>query len=447
MYLFKNAMKNLGRNKGRNIIVGIVMVSVLALSSISLVINATSDKIKDAYKETYGSEVFVQADIEKIMASGDGQFLFEELSNEHADKLKQSESLKETKVIYGLSALSSTSKPIEVEDDSETSGNIIMNGGGVVADFKISAYSDMKFMEDFDNGTRKLLEGRISEGKNEALVSKEFAELNKLKLGDTFKMSYAEDKSEIELTVAGIFLDTVSNNLGFIPFAEMNPKNEIIVTEETLLDYMGTNEWGYKFYTFYLKNPDLLKAFNDEAHEIGMSENLMMATDTGAYQQMVGPLEGIAKTSMNMLWLILIFGSGLVVLMSVLSVRERKYEVGVLRAIGMKKKQLMKTFLYESLIMMIACLMLGMGVGGLMAKPVSSMMLEQQKSSPQTGMIGSISIGGPAQEELDIGDVQFSTKAFLQVSTVGLLIALVSTSVGVVFVMRYEPMEILSERN
>ena len=133
--------------------------------------------------------------------------------------------------------------------------------------------------------------------------------------------------------------------------------------------------------------------------------------------------------------------------MSVLSVRERKYEVGVLRAIGMKKKQLMKTFLYESLIMMIACLMLGMGVGGLMAKPVSSMMLEQQKSSPQTGMIGSISIGGPAQEELDIGDVQFSTKAFLQVSTVGLLISLVSTSVGVVYVMRYEPMEILSERN
>lgn len=447
MYLFKNAMKNLGRNKGRNIIVGIVMVSVLALSSISLVINATSDKIKDAYKETYGSEVFVLADIEKMIANGTEQFLYEELTNEQADKLKQSENLKETKVIYGVSALSSTSKPIEVEDDSDSSGNIIMNGGGVVADFKISAYSDMKFMEDFDNGTRKLLEGRISEGKNEALVSKEFAELNKLKLGDTFKIGYAEDKSEMELTVAGIFLDTVSNNLGFIPFAEMNPKNEIIVTEETLLDYMGTNEWGYRFYTFYLKNPDLLKAFNDEAHEIGMSENLMMTTDTGRYQQMVGPIEGIAKTSMNMLWLILIFGSGLVVLMSVLSVRERKYEVGVLRAIGMKKKQLMKTFLYESLIMMIACLMLGMGVGGLMAKPVSSMMLEQQKSSPQTGMIGSISIGGPAQEELDIGDVQFSTKAFLQVSTVGLLIALVSTSVGVVYVMRYEPMEILSERN
>ena len=447
MYLFKNAMKNLGRNKGRNIIVGIVMVSVLALSSISLVINATSDKIKDAYKEMYGSEVFVLADIEKMIANGTEQFLYEELTNEQADKLKQSENLKETKVIYGVSALSSTSKPIEVEDDSDSSGNIIMNGGGVVADFKISAYSDMKFMEDFDNGTRKLLEGRISEGKNEALVSKEFAELNKLKLSDTFKMGYAEDKSEMELTVAGIFLDTVSNNLGFIPFAEMNPKNEIIVSEETLLDYMGTNEWGYKFYTFYLKNPDLLKAFNDEAHEIGMSENLMMATDTGAYQQMVGPLEGVAKTSMNMLWLILIFGSGLVVLMSVLSVRERKYEVGVLRAIGMKKKQLMKTFLYESLVIMIACLMMGMGVGGLMAKPVSNMMLEQQKSSPQTGIIGSISVGGPAQEELDIGDVQFSTKAFLQVSAVGLLIALVSTSVGVVYVMRYEPMEILSERN
>ncbi len=447
MYLFKNAMKNLGRNKGRNIIVGIVMVSVLALSSISLVINATSDKIKDAYKEMYGSEVFVQADIEKLIANGTEQFLYEELTNEQAEKLKKSESLKETKVIYGLSALSSTSKPIEVEDDSEATGNIIMNGGGVVADFKISAYSDMKFMTDFEKGTRKLLEGRMSEGKNEALVSKEFAELNKLKLGDTFKMGYAEDKSEMELTVAGIFLDTVSNNLGFIPFAEMNPKNEIIVSEETLLDYMGTNEWGYKFYTFYLKNPDLLKAFNDEAHEIGMSENLMMATDTGAYQQMVGPLEGVAKTSMNMLWLILIFGSGLVVLMSVLSVRERKYEVGVLRAIGMKKKQLMKTFLYESLVIMIACLMMGMGVGGLMAKPVSNMMLEQQKSSPQTGIIGSISVGGPAQEELDIGDVQFSTKAFLQVSAVGLLIALVSTAVGVVYVMRYEPMEILSERN
>lgn len=447
MYLFKNAMKNIGRNKGRNIIVGIVMVSVLALSSISLVINATSDKIKETYKETFGSEVYVQMDIDKMMASGDLEFGFEELSNQHAEKLKQSEYLKETRVIYTMPGVSSTSKPIEVENDSDQSGNMMMVGGSS-ADFRISAYSDMKFMSDFEDGSRKLVEGRIAEGKNEALVSKDFADLNSLKVGDTFKVGYSEDKSEMELTIVGLFFDTATDNHGFIPFAEMNPKNEIIVSEDTLLEYTGSNEaWAHRFYTFYLKNPDLLEAFNDYAYEIGMSDTLMMTTNTGAYQQMVGPLEGIAKTSMNMLWLILIFGSGLVVLMSVLSVRERKYEVGVLRAIGMKKKQLIKTFLYESLIIMITCLVIGMGIGGLMAKPVSAMMLEQQNSMPQGGVIGSVSVVGGDPQEFEIGEVEFSSKAMMQVSAVGLLIALVSTSVGVIYVLRYEPMEILSERN
>ncbi len=39
--------------------------------------------------------------------------------------------------------------------------------------------------------------------------------------------------------------------------------------------------------------------------------------------------------------LVLVFGGSVLILISILGIRERKYEIGVLRAMGMKKEKLL----------------------------------------------------------------------------------------------------------
>ena len=51
MYIFKNAWKNITRNKGRNILIGIIVVVIAASSSITLAIRESANDIVTAYQE------------------------------------------------------------------------------------------------------------------------------------------------------------------------------------------------------------------------------------------------------------------------------------------------------------------------------------------------------------------------------------------------------------
>ena len=45
MYILQNAAKNIGRNKGRNILIGVIILVIIATSAIALIINNTANGI------------------------------------------------------------------------------------------------------------------------------------------------------------------------------------------------------------------------------------------------------------------------------------------------------------------------------------------------------------------------------------------------------------------
>ena len=51
MYIFKNAIKNITRSKGRNILIGIIIIVIAAASSITLAIRESANNIVSAYQE------------------------------------------------------------------------------------------------------------------------------------------------------------------------------------------------------------------------------------------------------------------------------------------------------------------------------------------------------------------------------------------------------------
>lgn len=115
-----------------------------------------------------------------------------------------------------------------------------------------------------------------------------------------------------------------------------------------------------------------------------------MATDEISYNRIVKPAESLAGVSEIFLIGVLMVGSAILILLSVLSIRERKYEIGVLRAMGMKKLKVVRGILYESLITIALCLVVGLCIGAVTAQPISDMISENQQANSQN--FGSVQV-------------------------------------------------------
>jgi len=178
-----------------------------------------------------------------------------------------------------------------------------------------------------------------------------------------------------------------------------------------------------------------------------------------------------------------VLGAIILILLTLIAIRERKYEIGVLRAMGMKKGRVALGLWTELLVMTVLCLVLGLGVGALAAQPITDVLLTQQAqaaSTADTGMpggpggpvttsgpggasgsagpIGVSTIGiGPAmlsgsgagagEQPLAEMDIAIGLDTIAEIIGIALLLATLAGLVSTSRITRYEPIRILMERN
>ena len=176
---------------------------------------------------------------------------------------------------------------------------------------------------------------------------------------------------------------------------------------------------------FYLHSPDLIYAFEAEIREKGLPNDWVVFRDEAGYRRMIAPIENLQDVSLTFLLVVLLFGAAIMVLLSVIAIRERKYEIGVLRAMGMKKKKVVLCLWVETIAITCVCFILGIIAGMALATPVSNALW--------TGY-GQIS-------------VTLSGITALQILGVSLLLATIAGAVSVGQITKYEPIKILMERN
>lgn len=458
MYIIRNAVQNLLRNKGRNIIVAAIILTMLTATAVSMIINTTTANIIADYKERFGSKVYIHTDAEKFksMAKGqEGLFSAPDITDEQKLSFADSKYLKETLFKINYPAYAPNLKGID-QGKKSSSGNIGVkldeNSPFYDANVQVKGYSNYNLLEDFKEGLRKVTEGEFFKNRYECIVSEDFAKLNGLKVGDDIEVRSSEKSdtfAPLKLKIIGIYFDITKSKFGNFTSAATNPRNEILTSYDTMADYKEKVAGGKQIFsveaTYLLKSPVMLEAFNKEAHSKGLHNVFDMKTDVESYNQIVKPVEGLSQNSTLFMIVVLMFGSVLLVLLSISSIRERKYEIGVLRAMGMKKGRIIRGIMYESLIIIIFCLIIGLYIGAIVSQPVSDMLLENQiqaiEESNQTNPFSNIST------TLSNVKVSLSPKAVASVSATALLLGLISSTVSILFITRYEPMKILSERN
>ena len=458
MYLLKNSLKNLWRNKGRNILFAIIFFAVILICTVGILIKGASGNLISEYQEQFGAKVTLVPDFAKTGMGGQ----IDSPTTEQLIEFGKSDLLQNTIYTAHISVIPEDLTMIdEIEGMSGNAGITIGGGSGETYRMPKSAligHSRPEINEDFTSGKREITRGEMYSQANECMISEQLAELNQLSVGDTIQVSSIMGRPITEtLTISGIFSDStmVGQEMMFKePF--LNRNNEILVAHETAINMEMFQTIGYIDAEYYLKTPESLDAFHQELTRKGLPDYFKVSVDEASYRKASAPVESLQQISGIFLVLVVILGGVILFFLSLLATRTRRYEIGVLRAIGMKKGKVGIGLISEIIVITAVCLILGLGIGSTISKPIANTMLqdqiasynEQQKAEANNALNGMTfsneSETSPSSAEIS---TNLDAAALIQIVGISLFIILLSGSVSIFYVTRWEPIKILSERN
>jgi putative ABC transport system permease protein len=200
---------------------------------------------------------------------------------------------------------------------------------------------------------------------------------------------------------------------------------------------------------YYLLRPEMLTAFEAELRTKGLPDNFAVRTDEGAFERIAGPVESLQGLAFTFLIIVLILGAVIMFLLSTIAIRERKYEIGVLRAMGMKKNKVALGLWTETIVVTCICFVLGMGLGSTLSQPISDTIMtgQTQTSQAATTLADRMAEQGMVQAEETISvDVSISAVTALQIFVISIVLATIAGFISVSRITKSEPIKILMDR-
>lgn len=480
MYILHNAFRNVLRNRGRNTLISSIILVIIISTVVGLIINNTTDGIIEDYKDRFAAEVGFVANMQKMREQAMANYTGGRVTVS-APVILPEQYIEFGRSEYLQSAVYTASVGVNSADttavDAEKGGGGATGGVTIVGG--VASYPTVYMMnlmgnqfDDFQTGLRDVAEGRMPENQNEIIISTDLAELNGISVGDTISLNtelseggFGDRKITAiyyELTVVGTYYDATDQYPASAQKnAYTNRRNEILTGYETVVAPMQPGLRGINIRAmFYLKDPALLESFAAEVYAKGLDPVFDVTTDRAGYNKIIGPVEGLKSISTTFVVIVLIFGGTIISLLSAIAIRERKYEIGVLRAMGMKKHKIALGLWSEMLIITGFCLIIGLGAGTLVAQPVTNILLERQIEAaavsapsqpfPSGGMMAGVTAipsTNPHIEPLKNVDIALGLDTMLQITGIALLLASLTGLASTSRITKYEPIKILMERN
>ena len=176
MFIFKNAWISIIRNKGRNILIGAIILVIACACTITLAINNTASDLIGSYSNSYQKELTLSFDRKQMMKDFDtkreegreqAKEKFENIATYTIDDVKtfaEAKHIESYYYTYSFSLNGNNIEKAEIETDSKYGGFGGRPGGdrggfgGSSMDFTLTGYSSLESMSEFINGTYTMTE-------------------------------------------------------------------------------------------------------------------------------------------------------------------------------------------------------------------------------------------------------------------------------------------------
>ena len=538
MYIFKNALRSISRSKGRNVLVGIIVLVIAVSTCVALSIREAAAKAKESTLDSIQITAQISVDRQSLIknststtgaapdmaamreafSGASGLTLDQMLVYAKADAVKEFDYTLTTSLdgSDAMKSIDTATTTTSTTTNGAASGNAAFgqqnpgggqgNGGfarmGTQGDFTLIGYSSDSAMTTFVKGTSTITQGAIfNEGTSDkvCVISDELALYNSLSVGGVFTLVNPNNTAEtVELTIVGIYNNsqstvTTGNTLGGFTAAS-DPANEIYMSYNALKAITtssianataatstsastGLTEQVTGTYSF--ADVENYNSFDAQARTLGLADTYAISSsDVTSYEQSLQPLENLSKFATYFLIVVLLIGGVILIVLNIFNIRERKYEIGVLTAIGMKKRKVSLQFITELFVVTFTCIIIGAGIGAAVSVPITNSLLKSQVSSAEAAVVSQTSSFGrgnanaPGNSGMPtnggrngnsmgapgaivttatnyISEVSSATNVtvILQLMGIGIILTLVSSCAAVIFVLRYEPLKILTNRD
>lgn len=517
MYILKNSLISIIRNKGRNILIGIIILVIACSATVTLAIRNTANTLVKNYEDSHdiiASVTFNRQELAGQFEKGEDARKtnienFNNIESITLDNVKSygdSSFLKNYYYIYMTSLNSDTltkasdSFEYEVEDRETTTSSTSQGAGensgrgpggpqdmgrsvinnntttvitkrkekfessrNLTGDFELDGYSSYDAMTDFVEGTYQVTEGEMIEDfeNQECVISYELATLNDIAVGDTITLKNPNTEQTYDFLVKGIYKDNSKMDDTMNMYSPS--ANKIIVGSGVIEKLVSDDETLVTNITpsFILNNEESIEKFTEEVKGKGLNEFYTITTNLSEIQSATKSIENVKTFATTFLIITLIIASIVLFVINMINIRERKYEIGVFRTIGVSKLKLTLQFVLEILIISIIALVIGAVIGAYLSKPIGNNLLQNEiESSNNENQEIANNFGrgdkpmdmkfegGPVGvQEIQTIDAVVDFTVIAELLGIGILLAMVSSIAAMVSIQRFSPLTILKERS
>lgn len=265
---------------------------------------------------------------------------------------------------------------------------------------------------------------------NVAVIGKALADKNDLAVGDTFT-AYDTDIKVVAIYDAG---NDFANNQVVMPLA----------TVQTLSDQADQ----LTSIVLNIDSIDNIESVSQAASDaIGDSGDV---TDSQSQvEAAVEPLENIQTISMYSLIGAVLAGAVIILLTMIMIVRERRREIGVIKAIGGSNLVVMGQFIVEAVTLTLMGTVVGLAIGVAAASPITDTLVSSSTTQTQQGPGGMGRPGGFGGAGQSLGQSVQNIQANVgwEVLAYGVVIALIIAVLGSalasIFISKVRPAEVM----
>ena len=353
--------------------------------------------------------------------------------------------------------------------------------------FSLIGYNSYEDMKDFINGNYTITSGEVSSDftSNTCVISEELATLNKLEVGATITIVDPKDTSKTyKLEVTGIYKENTdsSNDMSNMFTSSANE----IITNVTVIKKILEADSKIEATitpTFIVKDAASVDKFSAEVKEKGLSSYYQVTSNLEDIENATESIKNVRVFATTFLIITLVIGGVVLVVINMINIRERKYEIGVLRTIGMKKRSVSFQFMFELLVVCIFGLLIGAGIGSFTSVPVANSLLaneiknanskyenvfnnfgrgnrptekkeeevketEDKEKEQTTETKEEIpSLGIAKVNKIDNINAVVNFKVLAELLGIGILLTLIGSLASMIAISRFSPLNILKERS